>query len=70
MSAIDKVKNKLQDMKGKGKESAGKATGDRDMEREGRVDQLKSSAKDVGEKIKDAAGNVRDQAKSESDRPS
>jgi uncharacterized protein YjbJ (UPF0337 family) len=70
MSAMDKVKNKLQDMKGKGKESVGKASGDREMEREGRVDQLKSSAKDVGEKIKDAAGNVRDHVKEESDRPS
>lgn len=53
MSAIDKLKNKLQDLKGKGKQSTGRATGNDRLENKGRTDQKKSSAKDAGEKVKD-----------------
>ena len=54
MGANDKISNKLDDMTGKAKEGLGKATGDRDTENEGKVDQAKSSLKDAGEKVKDA----------------
>lgn len=54
MSAIDKFKNKLQDLKGRSKEGAGRATGDTSMENRGRADQAKSSLKDAGEDVKDA----------------
>ncbi|QLL07236.1 CsbD family protein [Mycobacterium vicinigordonae] len=54
MSGEDKVKNKIEDLGGRAKEAVGKATGDRDTENEGRVDQAKASLKDAGEKIKDA----------------
>jgi uncharacterized protein YjbJ (UPF0337 family) len=54
MGANDKISNKLDDMAGKAKEGVGKATGDRDTENEGKVDQAKSSLKDAGEKVKDA----------------
>ena len=37
-----------------GKRRVGKATGDKDTENEGEVDQAKSSLKDAGEKVKDA----------------
>ncbi len=54
MSAMDKAKNKIEDLGGKAKEAVGKATGDRSTENEGRGDQTKSSLKDAGEKVKDA----------------
>ncbi len=54
MSAEDKVKNKIEDLGGKAKETVGKATGDRDTRNEGKADQAKSSLKDAGEKVKDA----------------
>ena len=54
MGATDKLKNKTQDAKGKMKEAAGKVSGDRDTERKGKVDQVKSDLKQAGEKVKDA----------------
>jgi uncharacterized protein YjbJ (UPF0337 family) len=57
MGASDKVSNKIDDMAGKAKEGVGKATGDKDTENEGKVDQAKSSLKDAGEKVKDAFKN-------------
>jgi uncharacterized protein YjbJ (UPF0337 family) len=54
MGAGDKASNKIDDMGGKAKEAAGKVTGDRGTENEGKVDQAKSSLKDAGEKVKDA----------------
>ncbi len=54
MSATDKIKNKIDDMGGKGKQGLGRATGDKDIEAEGRTDQSKADIKDAGEKVKDA----------------
>ena len=54
MGAHDKVSNKIDDVAGKAKEAVGRATGDHSTEREGKVDQAKSSLKDAGEKVKDA----------------
>lgn len=54
MSAIDKAKNKLEDVAGKAKEGLGKVTGDRSTENEGRTDQTKADFKDAGENVKDA----------------
>ena len=54
MSAIDKAKNKLEEVGGEIKEAVGKVTGDRDKENEGKVDQSKANLKDAGEKVKDA----------------
>jgi uncharacterized protein YjbJ (UPF0337 family) len=51
----DKAKNKGQELKGKAKEAAGRTTGDRDLEAEGQSDRAKGSAKQAGEKLKDAA---------------
>ena len=50
----DKASNKLQDVKGKVKETVGKATGDEDLENEGKTDQVKASVKDAASEIKDA----------------
>ena len=44
----------VHNMAGRAKEGVGKATGDKDTENEGEVDQAKSSLKDAGEKVKDA----------------
>ncbi len=54
MSAIDKAKNKGQELGGKAKEAVGNVTGDKRTENEGKGDQVKSNLKDAGEKIKDA----------------
>lgn len=60
MGIQDKGSNKAQDLKGKGKEAAGKATGDKDLERKGKADEVKSAAKDAGEKVKDTASKAKD----------
>ena len=54
MRALDKASNKIDDLGGKAKEAAGKVTGDKSTENEGRRDQAKSDVKDAGEKVKDA----------------
>ncbi len=53
MSGIDKAKNKAEELQGQGKESLGRATGDQDMEAEGKADQASGNLKQAGEKIKD-----------------
>ena len=53
MSALDKAKNKVEDLKGKAKEEIGKATDNEKLEAEGKADQVKASGKDLGEKVKD-----------------
>jgi uncharacterized protein YjbJ (UPF0337 family) len=54
MGVGDKASNKIDDMGGKAKEAAGRATGDDSTKNEGKVDQAKASLKDAGEKVKDA----------------
>jgi uncharacterized protein YjbJ (UPF0337 family) len=58
MATADKASNKAQDIKGKVEETVGKATGDEDLEREGKSDQVQSAVKGVGEKVKDAAAAI------------
>lgn len=53
MSAMDKLKNKGQELTGEGKEHVGKATGDESMEAEGHKDQAAGNLKQAGEKVKD-----------------
>ncbi len=53
MSGADKARNKVQKIGGLAKAAVGRATGNRRLEREGRVDQRSADVKDVGEKIKD-----------------
>jgi uncharacterized protein YjbJ (UPF0337 family) len=54
MSATDKTKNKAQELSGKAKEKAGKATGNDDLTARGKADQTKANLKQAGEKVKDA----------------
>jgi len=60
MSAIDKAKNKLEEMMGKGKKAAGGATGNHELKDEGRADQGSANVKQGGEHVKDAAGDAKD----------
>lgn len=54
MSATDKIKNTIDDVSGKAKETIGRATGDKSTENEGRKDQSKADLKNAGENVKDA----------------
>ena len=60
MGLDDKLSNKAEGAGGKLKEGAGKATGDEQLEAEGRGDQASAKVKDGVEKVKDAAGDVKD----------
>jgi uncharacterized protein YjbJ (UPF0337 family) len=60
MGLKDKAENKLDELKGQGKESVGRASDDRDLEAEGRADQTGAKVKNAGEHVKDAAGDVKD----------
>ena len=55
-----KVTMTLLDPKGKVKETTGRATDNEELENEGKADQVEASIKDSAEKLKDAAGNVKD----------
>ena len=48
------MKNKAEELAGKGKEAVGDATDDRDLQAEGKTDQTTGNLKQAGEKIKDA----------------
>jgi len=60
MGLKDKAENKAEELTGRGKEAAGAATGDRDLEAEGRADQAAGKVKNAGEHLKDAAKDVKD----------
>jgi uncharacterized protein YjbJ (UPF0337 family) len=59
VSDVDKAKNKAQELKGTAKENVGRASGDRDLEAEGRSDRAKGSIKQAAEKVKDAVKGAR-----------
>lgn len=54
MGIDDRIENQAEDMGGKMKEAAGKATDDERLEREGKRDQAKADLKDAAEDVKDA----------------
>lgn len=54
MGLDDKIDNKGQELSGKAKEAAGKATDDEKLEAEGKGDQTGANLKQAGEKVKDA----------------
>lgn len=60
MGVEDKASNKFKDVKGKVKESTGKATDDEQLEGKGKADQAEASVKESVENLKDAAGKVKD----------
>jgi uncharacterized protein YjbJ (UPF0337 family) len=54
MTATDKAKNTAQKVRGKVKETAGRATGNDKLRAKGKSDQIKGDLKQAGEKVKDA----------------
>lgn len=58
MGTGDKIENKADIVKGKVKETVGRAGDDPELEAEGRGDQAKGHTKQAGEKIKDAAKDI------------
>ncbi len=54
MGLDDKIDNKMEDLGGKAKEGVGSATGDEELQAQGKGDQSKSDLKQAGEKVKDA----------------
>jgi uncharacterized protein YjbJ (UPF0337 family) len=59
VSTSDKAKNKVQETKGKAKETTGRAVGNDRLEAEGVADQTTANVKQAGEKVKDAAKNLK-----------
>ena len=53
MSGIDKMKNKAEELGGKGKEAVGDATDNRDLQAEGQADQASGNLTQAGETVKD-----------------
>jgi uncharacterized protein YjbJ (UPF0337 family) len=53
MGLADKAQNKAEELKGEGKEAAGRATDDDELVAEGKTDQAKGNLKQAGEKVKD-----------------
>ena len=60
MSAIDKIKNKAEEIVGEVKEKVGDLTNNDSLRAEGQADQTKAAAKDAGENVKDTASDVKD----------
>jgi uncharacterized protein YjbJ (UPF0337 family) len=60
VSAIDKIKNKIENVQGKAKEALGEVTGNKDLTADGQEDQAKAKVKDVGESVKDVGESVKD----------
>ena len=54
MATDDKLRNQGEELKGKTKETIGRATDDEELEAAGRADQSKANLKQAGEKVKDA----------------
>lgn len=54
MGLDDKLSNAKDEKLGEAKEAIGDATGNEDLQAEGKADQIKGGLKQAGEKIKDA----------------
>lgn len=54
MGIEDKVSSAADDVKGKAKEAAGEATGDKNLKADGLIDQGKATLKEGAGKVKDA----------------
>jgi uncharacterized protein YjbJ (UPF0337 family) len=60
MGVGDKIQNAGEEAAGKVKETTGRATGNQNLEAEGRADQASANAKQAGEKAKDAVKDALD----------
>ena len=57
MGLTDKIKNEAEKVGGEVKEKVGEHTDDRDLQAEGKRDQVAGDLKNAGEKVKDAFSN-------------
>ena len=64
----DRIKGKLEDIKGRVKRQAGEWTDNPDLQAEGAGEQIKGKAQNTVGKVKDAARDVSQQARDEMDR--
>jgi uncharacterized protein YjbJ (UPF0337 family) len=60
MSTSDKAEHGAEELKGKAKGGLGEALGNEQMEAEGKTEESSAQAKQAGDKLKDAAGDVKD----------
>lgn len=60
MNTEDKIKNESMKLGGKAKEGVGGALGDEQMQAEGRGDQAEGGIRQAGERVKDAAKDIKD----------
>ena len=61
----DRVKGKIDDIKGRAKRQVGEWTGDKDAQAEGLMDQAKGKVENAFGKLKDAGRDLRDRAEHE-----
>jgi uncharacterized protein YjbJ (UPF0337 family) len=54
MALEDKARNSAETARGKAKDVVGRVTGDKDLESEGKAEQVVGHLKQAGEKVKDA----------------
>jgi uncharacterized protein YjbJ (UPF0337 family) len=59
MSTADKANNKAEEVKGKAKETTGRAVGNERLEAEDTADQTSANVKQAGEKVKDAVKSLK-----------
>ncbi|GAA0945264.1 CsbD family protein [Actinocorallia libanotica] len=59
MGFLDKLRNKATIGKGHAKENLGRQNRDPEMTAEGQADRLRGGAKQVGERVKDAARDIK-----------
>ena len=64
----DRVKGKVEDIKGRVKRQAGEWTGDKELQAEGTGDQIKGKVQNTVGKAKDAGRDLADKAQAEMDR--
>lgn len=62
MGMDDKIKNSAEDLGGKAKEAAGKVSGDKNVEAEGKADQVSAEIKDKVSEFTDKAKDVAEEA--------
>ncbi len=63
----DRMKGKMDDVKGRVKRQAGEWTGDKDLQAEGTADQVKGKAQNAFGKVKDAGRDAIDDLKDRDD---
>jgi len=55
MSTIDKVRNSVQRLTGRGRRTAGRVSGDRRLEAQGAKEKISGDVRQAGENLKDTA---------------